>query len=195
MLALADRPFKDLLEDVAAERAAPGGGCSAAWSCALAAGLVEMSAAFTVAQPRYAERHPRMTEIQARAHDLRARVMVIAEEELHAYEPVLDALRLPADDPGRPERLDAALSAAARSPLAVAQAAAEVAELAAEAARTGNLHLQGDAVTGALLAEAACRAAARLVEINLARRPGDGRHQQIAELVSRASAARDGALS
>jgi formiminotetrahydrofolate cyclodeaminase len=194
MLALADRPFKDLLEDVAAERPAPGGGCSAAWTCALAAGLVEMSASFTLAQPRYAELHPRMTEIHTRARDLRSRVLEIAEEELHAYAPVLGALRLPADDPDRPARLDAALSAAAGSPLAVADAAAEIAELAAEVARTGNRHLHGDAVAGVLLGEAACRAAARLVEINLARQPGDDRLQQTAQLVGRAAAARDGAL-
>jgi formiminotetrahydrofolate cyclodeaminase len=194
MSTLADRPFKDLLEDVAAERPAPGGGCSAAWASALAAGLVEMSAAFTLAQPRYAERHPRMAEIQTRASELRALVMELAEEELHAYEPVLGALRLPPEEPDRAARLAAALSAAAGSPFAVAEMAAEVAELAAETALTGNRHLHGDAIAGALLAEAACRAASRLVEINLARQPGDGRLEQTAELVRRAAAARDEAL-
>ena len=87
---------------------------------------------------------------------------------------MLDALREPEDAPGRAERLDAALSDAADSPLAVARAAAEVAGLAAEVARTGNRHLRGDAISGAVLAEAACTAAARLAEINLtgpSRRP------------------------
>jgi formiminotetrahydrofolate cyclodeaminase len=194
MSALADRPLSELLEEVAAERPAPGGGCSAAWACGLAAGLVEMSAAFTLAQPRYGERHARMAEIQTRVRDLRARVVELAEEELHAYEPVLAALRLPAEDPDRAARREAALSAAAGSPFAVAEAAAEVAELAAETARSGNRHLEGDAITGALLAEAACRAAARLVEINLTGHADDGRRDQVAGLARRAWAAREEAL-
>ena len=35
-----------------------------------------------------------------RAGELRARALELAEIELHAYEPVLEALRLPRDDPG-----------------------------------------------------------------------------------------------
>jgi hypothetical protein len=54
--------------------------------------------------------------------------------------------------------------------------------------------LTGDAITGTLLAEAACCAAARLVAINLARVPSDPRLDEAAELTRRASAAREKAL-
>src|SRR5919198_348548 len=84
----------------------------------------------------------------------------LAAEELHVYAAVLEVMREPAETSGRSERLDAALSDATDSPLAIARAAAEVAELAAEAARSGNRHLRGDAMTGALLAEAGGAAAA-----------------------------------
>jgi formiminotetrahydrofolate cyclodeaminase len=154
-----------------------------------------MAAGFTLARDEYAERHPRMTEMRARAGELRAQALSLAEEELHVYEAVLEVLRTPADAPGRAERLETALSDAADSPLAVARAAAEIATLAAEAARTGNRHLRGDAVAGALLAEAACAAAARLAELNLAGRPGDPRRGEAAELPALALQARMAALS
>jgi formiminotetrahydrofolate cyclodeaminase len=195
MDALADRTLGQLLDDVAAETPSPGGGSSCALACALGAGLVEMAAGFTLARDQYAELHERMAVLRTRAGELRAAALALAEEELHVYAAVLDVLREPAEQPGRAERLDAALSDAADSPLAVARAAAEVAEYAAEVADTGNRHLRGDAVSGALLAEAACAAAARLAEINLAGRPTDPRRTEASELPERALKARLAALS
>jgi formiminotetrahydrofolate cyclodeaminase len=106
---------------------------------------------------------------------------------------VLAALRMPGRHPLRERRLEEAQSNAAEVPLEAAEASAVIAELAAEAARVGNAHLTGDAITGALLAEAGCRAAARLVEINLAGRD-DPRHARVSEAVRRAGAAREEAL-
>jgi len=87
-----------------------------------------------------------------------------------------------------------ALSDAADSPLEIARAAAVVASLGAELALTGNTNLTGDAITGVALAEAACCAAARLTEINLARVPSDPRLDEAAGLTRQASAARAKAL-
>ena len=154
-----------------------------------------MAASFTLARAEYAERHARMAQLRTRAGELRAQALELAERELTVYAAVLDTLRLPEDAPGRGERLDAALSDAADSPLAVARAAAEVAGLAAEVALTGNRHLRGDAISGAVLAEAACTAAARLAEINLTGRSGDPRREEASELPQRALQARLVALS
>ena len=191
----ARRPLVDLLDDVAAEVPAPGGGASAAWTTALAAGLVDMAARFTLARGEHAAVHGRMREVSARAAELRARALELAERELHAYEPVLEALKLPREDPSRPERMESALSAAAGPPLEIAGAAAEVSELAAEMVAGGSRLLEGDAVAGLLLAEAACRAAARLVRINLGGREGDPRLDELTSLVERVSAARSSAPS
>lgn len=154
---------------MAARTPAPGGGSSAAWTLALAAALVEMAAAFSD------------REVPA----LRERALALAERELSAYGPVLEASRLPKDDPTRPDRLSRALSDAADSPLDIARLAAEVEQLARDLAANGNRTLEGDANTAAELAGAARRAAARLVEINLAAQPGDPRMaeaKQLAEL-------------
>jgi formiminotetrahydrofolate cyclodeaminase len=113
---------------------------------------------------------------------LRAALLEGAERELHAYEPVLRARDA--------ERRRAALSAASDSPLEIARAATEVAELAAATAAQSKPALRGDAVTSVLLAEAAARAAVALVEVNLAGEAGDPRLVEGAGLARRAAAAR-----
>jgi methenyltetrahydrofolate cyclohydrolase len=182
--ALAGQSVRELLEAVGARTPAPGGGTAAALSGSLAAGLVEMAARFT----------PDRDEVAGEAEVLRSHLLELGERELTAYEPVLEAFALSVDDPAREARLGAALSDAADSPLEIARACAVVASLGAELAVSGNTHLTGDAITGTLLAEAACRAAARLTEINLARVPSDPRLDEAAELTRQASAARAKAL-
>jgi methenyltetrahydrofolate cyclohydrolase len=168
---------------VGARTPAPGGGSSAAFATAMAAALVEMATSFT--------RDDLDAQFQ-RAGQMRTRALELAEIELHAYEPVLEALRLPHDDPERAERVRAAQSEASQSPLEIARVAAELAELGAELARSGNPNLAGDAIAGALLAEAAAQAAARLVAINLTDGPTV---EEAAGLAGRAQAARAQALS
>jgi formiminotetrahydrofolate cyclodeaminase len=182
--ALADQSVRELLDAVGARTPAPGGGSAAALSGSLAAGLVEMAARFTAGRE----------DVAGEAAVLRSQLLSLGERELSAYEPVLEAFALDAGDPDREARMRAALSDAADSPLEIARAAAVVASLGAELALTGNANLTGDAITGALLAEAACYAAARLTEINLARVPSDPRLDEAAELTRQASAARAKAL-
>jgi methenyltetrahydrofolate cyclohydrolase len=189
---LADQPLSEVLDRVAAATPAPGGGSAAAVACALAAGLVQMVAGFTLAHDAADDA---MRAVHDRAARLREDAVALADVELRAYAPVLVAMRRPADDPQRPAALEAALSEAAESPLAIARVAASVAELAAEAARRGRRHLRGDAVTGALLAEAAVAAAARLAVINLAGRPGDARLGELERLARDAARARADVLT
>jgi formiminotetrahydrofolate cyclodeaminase len=181
--ASASLPFGDLLESLASRTPAPGGGCATAWSAAIAAGLLEMAA-------RFAGAHDEVT----RAAALRAELVAQGEVERSSYAPVLEALRLPSDDPSRAALVADALSEASEGPLAIVRAASEVAELAVGVAVRAKRDLSGDAIAGALLAEAACQAAARLVELNLAGRPDDRRLAELATLKLRAAGARDRAL-
>ena len=168
MSALADRSLGQLLEQVAAESPSPGGGSSCALACALAAGLVEMAAAFTLARASTPSATSAWRALRERAGELRAEALELAERELTVYGAVLDALRAARGRArARASASTAALSDAADSPLAVARAAAEVAGLAAEVAHTGNRHLRGDAISAPSWPRRACTAAARLAEINL----------------------------
>jgi formiminotetrahydrofolate cyclodeaminase len=161
---------------VAERTPAPGGGAAAGVGCALGAALVEMAARFAG-----------LDEATARAAELRAEGIRLADADLAAYAPVLAALRLPADDPGRADALAAARSGAAEVPLAIAEAAASVAVLAREVAAAGKPALRGDALAGADIAAGAARAAGRLVEINLGEEPDDARVARAREAVARAS--------
>ena len=184
---LADLSLDELLTEVAAATAAPGGGSTVAVACALAAALVEMAAGFDPAGAA--------EEAGGRAGELRAYALELAERELHAYEPVLDALRLPSDDGDRGRVLAAARSAASGLPLQIAGIGAELASLGAQTAAGGSRHLTGDAVAAVLLAEGSCRAAVRLVEINLAGAGEDPRLRQASELARQAAASREYALA
>ena len=170
MTGLADRPLAALLDVVAAPDPAPGGGSSSAIATALAAALLEMSASIERAREQPPEEVG--AEVPARAAELRAEALELADRDLSSYAPVLEALRLPADHPERPERLEAALSEASQTPVAIAEAAAEAAALGARVTAAAHPAIRGDALTGVLVAEAAAVAAAALVEINLG--GGDG---------------------
>jgi methenyltetrahydrofolate cyclohydrolase len=178
-LGFSSQTVDELLATVAAETSAPGGGSVAAVVTAFAAALVAMAARFS------REHWEDAAGVVAQAETLRQKVLPLADEDAEAYETVLEALRLPPDigPDRRDEALGAALSRAADVPLAIAEAALDVATLAAELAERGNPNLRGDAATAALLAEAAVRATANLVEINLGTREGDDRLKRARELV------------
>jgi formiminotetrahydrofolate cyclodeaminase len=180
MSGLREQPLASFLAEIAEATPAPGGGSSAAMALALGAALVEMSAGLA-GDARTA----------SRVGALRAQALELAERDLSSFAPVLEATRLPREDPSRAARLDEALLEASRTPLAIAAGAAETAELGTAVARTSSPHVRGDAVTGVLIAEATAAAAATLVEINLAQQPGARELEQARAARERASRARE----
>jgi formiminotetrahydrofolate cyclodeaminase len=192
---LAEERLDALLEQIAARTPAPGGGSAAACAVAIAAALEQMAAAFTLAREEYAGLHERAERLHARAGELRGAALELAERELHSYGALLGALRLAAGAPGRDHQILEARREAIASPLELCRRAAEAAELGSELAREGNRNLTGDAVCATLLAEAACRAAATLVQLNLSDTPGDERAAEAGALARRADLARRRALS
>lgn len=161
--AFLDEPLSVFLDRVASDEPAPGGGACAAVTVGLAAGLCAMAARFSSTTVVDA------ATVVEQAEALRAQVQGMAQQDAEAYTKVLTAYQLPQspDPQARRQSIEAALSAAAEPPLAVAEAAVEVARLARRLEAEGNPNLRGDAVTGRLLAEAGCRAAAELVAANL----------------------------
>lgn len=179
---LNDLRLSEVLDRLAEKTPGPGAGSTAALVCSLAAALLEMTAAFDTT--------PMGSACGVRAGALRDRALELADRELHSYEPVLEALRLPASDPERKTRLSSAMAAASVTPLAIASVGAQLAGIAAETVDGVSAQLVGEAVVASELAEGACRAAARLVEINLAGAAGDPRLTEVAGLVKAAAEAR-----
>ena len=141
---------------------------------ALAASVVEMAA-------RFADD----AEGVARAAELRRALRLLGERDAEAYGAVLAA---------RGDARDEALAAAADPPLLMAEAAAEIAELGARLAVEGKRSLRGDALAGVFVAEAAARAAATLVAIDLEAHAEDPRRDSAAAAAERAARARAGAI-
>jgi methenyltetrahydrofolate cyclohydrolase len=157
-----DASVREFLDGVAADASAPGAGSVAALVAAAAAGLAAMVAR---GSPDWDE----AGAVVAQAEMLRERLTPMAPDDAEAWEAALAALGLPADleAEARNTLLAETLERAAALPLAIAAAAADVAQLAATCAEHGNPALRPDAAAAAMLAEGAARAAAHLVEINL----------------------------
>ena len=150
-----------------ARTAAPGGGAVAAVVASLAAGLTAMAARFAP------DEWERRAEVVARAEELRARAEPLADADAEAYGAFLA------------DRSQENVERTIAIPCALAEIAAEVAELAALVASEGNANLRGDASAGADLAAAAASIAARLVAINAG--AGDPRVREAADLAARAA--------
>ncbi|HZF69119.1 MAG TPA: glutamate formimidoyltransferase [Gemmatirosa sp.] len=181
---------------VAAPTPTPGGGSVAAHVAELAAALARMVAALTVGRPRFADRDAAMRAAFARGERLGTELQQLVVRDAAAYDAVLAARRL--GEPSRGAALRAAWRHAAEAPLECARAAADVAELAAELAVGGNPTARPDAAVAALIADAACRAAALNVRVNVAAFPdpadGDGLRVAAGAHASRASEAAAAAL-
>ena len=160
------------LDELAAGTPTPGGGSAAAYAAGMAACLVAMVAQLTIGKKKYAAVEARMQAIAAQADGLRATLAAAVERDAQAFEAVLSATRLPKESGAemmeRQRALEQATVQAAAVPLEVARQAAQVIELAAEAAGTGNANAVSDAISAAALAHAGLKAAAANVRVNAA---------------------------
>lgn len=168
---LADLTLKDLLEQTAAGTPVPGGGSLAAMTGAVGAALAEMVARLTAGRAKFAAADAEMRTLAERAQTLRGALLADMERDAAAYTAVMQAFQLPRDTAAekqrRTEAVQTALEHAARVPLAVAEKALAVMELAQTAVRSGNPNAASDGAVGAMLARAALQGACFNVRINL----------------------------
>jgi formiminotetrahydrofolate cyclodeaminase len=184
-----DLPLRQFLDRMAAEEPTPAGGSAAAIAVAMASALIAKVA-------KVSTDWPDARAVVAQAERLSRRIAPLAQSDAEAYEEALAALHLP--DELEPEvrsmALGQVLSRAAEIPLVIAEAGADVACLAAEVADRGAPDRRGDAIAAALIAEAAARAAANLVAVNLTVTPDDERLLRAEAVSNVASAAARDAL-
>jgi formiminotetrahydrofolate cyclodeaminase len=166
MAALVDSSIRGYLRDLAVSQGAPGAGSTAAIVGAAAAALVEMAA--RASRDEWDEAGGAVAQAQA----LRSRLEPLVQDDADALEEALSRL---GEERSGDEALGEALGRAALVPLRITEASADVAELAAEVADKVRADVRPDASAAALLAEAAARTGAALVEANLATLEGDER--------------------
>ncbi len=174
----------EFLDELASETPAPGGGSAAGIAVAMGAALVGMAA-------RVSDDWPDAAGLRVQADSLRKRVAPLAQQDAKAYSDVIEARRERVGD----EKLGKALTRAALFPLQIAEIGADVAVLGALVAEHGNPNARADAAAGAVLAEAGARAAAKLVEVNLATLEADEWVVRAREFAAAASAAGERALA
>ena len=183
---LLDRPLARFLENLADRSPIPGGGSAAAVVTAMAAGLLAMAARAST------DSWPEARGVAAQAEALRDRVAPLAELDASAYAEalaLLDDRRGPEAQERRDFRLGTALSEAAALPLAISEAAADVAELGVLVVQRADASRRPDAVAAVLLADAAVNVGAQLVRVNLATQAEDERLARAEELVEATAAA------
>ena len=178
-----DKGLRDLLDEIAGPSPAPGAGAVAGVVIAMAAGLIASAA-------RRSEGWDEARGVSAQAQALRSRVERLAEANEEAYLEARALIEGASEDGGRDAAIGKALDTAAELPLAIAECAYDVALLGAEAAQHAVPGGAEDAAAAAVLAEAAARAAAGLVAVNLVSRPGD---ERVVEAQRLADAATDAA--
>ena len=169
----------ELFAGLEAAAPSPAGGTAAAVVAAMAASLVGMVGRESPAWPAGAE-------TAARAVRLREQLVALGIEDVQAFAAVIAASRA-----GDSDALTAALVHASEVPLQIAEHAADVAEIATRAATDGKRPLQPDADAAAILAEAATRAAALLVRVNVAALPASSGNETAARLLGAAQTAED----
>jgi formiminotetrahydrofolate cyclodeaminase len=164
----------DLLDALAAEQPAPGGGSAAALVGAIAAAVCAKVARFANDGGSVAQ-----------AAALCRRLTQLAQEDARVFANALGELDRRDDD----FKLGRALDEAAETPLRIADACVDVAVLASALAEQGTPELQPDARAAALLAAGAARASAVLVEANLAVAVDDERVGRARKLSEEAASA------
>ena len=161
----------EFLGRIAAGEQAPGGGSGAAYTVAVAAGLVAMVA--RCSRDGWGDARG----VAAQALSIQERVAPLASVDARAWEEANEALRKAAQGTSSADEgdLERKLEEAAAVPLEIAQLGADVAELAVIAADRCDGEFRADAAAAAALAAGGSRAAAHLVRINLAVRDDDPR--------------------
>ena len=192
MVDFADLPLAEVVQRVSSIEPTPGAEPSLAWTCALAAALVEMVSAVSLRQQ--AEYPHPMERRRDRAAQLRQVALSLADTDAAACRGVL-AVQRRRQESGHAQRLREALFAAADPLVAMVEAAGEVTRLAADAVADARGGVRGEAITAAVLAAAVVQAGVPLVELNLAGTRDDPRLARVRHLGAEAASERGRALA
>lgn len=164
---LASMSLREFTDELSSESPAPGGGSVSALAAAMAAGLASMVAVLSHTKKGFESKQTDLDRIAVRAQELKDRMLAAVDADTAAFDALLDAMRMPKDNPARAAALADATVAAAEVPLGVLEACPEIVELNREIARIGLQASLSDAGVGAQMARAGAAGAYQNVCINL----------------------------
>ena len=162
----------EFIDELASSAPTPGGGGASAYVGALASALASMVGNLTVGKKKYAAVEDQMRERLVRLEDVRARLIVLIEEDERAFQPLADSYHMPHETPeeqaAKHAATQAALVGACEVPLAIMRCVQEVVELTDFMVRHGSALALSDAGVAATFARAAAEGASMTVFINAA---------------------------
>lgn len=166
-----DKSLEVFLDELAGKGSTPGGGSAAAVMGAMGAALVSMVAHFTIGKKGYEGAEQESRDLLQRAESLRGQLTDMIRADVEAFDQVMAAYGLPKDTDdqkaARTAAIQSALKQAADVPLACAELCVGVIELTRPMAAIGNKNVISDAGVAVVAAQAALRAAALNVWVNI----------------------------
>ena len=155
--------MEEWLKALASDAPAPGGGGASALAGSCAAALGAMVANLTRGNKRYEDVRPEMTDLAERTEKISEHLFNLIEEDRLAFLPLAEAYRIPKDEPGRAEKLEAALRTAAGAPMDMLRTLSEIPPLLSVLFEKGSRLALSDVGCAAAL----CRGAAESAHLNI----------------------------
>ncbi len=161
----------ELLERTASKEPVPGGGSISALAAAAAASLVEMVANLTIGRKGFEDVSGEMEDISRKAMEYRERLTTAIDQDSEAYAKVMEAFRMPKSEEREKQQRSAAiqkaLKGAAEVPLAVAEDALSLLQVAKTVVKKGNPNALTDGLVAVMMARTGALGAIQNVRINL----------------------------
>ncbi len=183
---LVEQRVIDFVAATASKEPTPGGGAIAALTAATGAALAEMVANLTVGKKGYEAVQTEMEELQAKAEEIRKRMLELSQADADVFNIFMNALGLPKntdeEKAARTAAIQQAYKDAAMVPFEIGELANQIFDLAELASRKGNQNLITDGIIAAINARAAVKSAFLNVRINLS---GIKDESFVAELTSK----------
>lgn len=168
---LQEQTIGTFLDTLASSAPTPGGGSVAALNGAMAAGLISMVCAVTLARNKQNHDAEEMQAVQQQAEQLRMQLQTRAQEDIEIFEHLSAAYKLPrttdADAATRRAAIQKITRQATEVPLKTAHHASSLLPLCTALVHTCGRLLVSDIGVAALLARSSVQSALLNVEINL----------------------------
>jgi len=183
---LVEQRVIDFVAATASKEPTPGGGAIAALTAATGAALAEMVANLTFGKKGYEAVQTEMEVLQAKAEEIRNRMLELSQADADVFNIFMNALGLPKntdeEKAARTAAIQQAYKDAAMVPFEIGELANQIFDLAELASRKGNQNLITDGIIAAINARAAVKSAFLNVRINLS---GIKDESFVAELTSK----------
>jgi len=162
---------ENFLDDLSSKSPTPGGGSVAALSGATAAALVSMVCNLSIGKKSCESNKDELEQILAHSEKLRELFSELIDQDVEAFDDVMNAFRMSKNDDEekllRNEALNHSLQKATYVPIRTMEHGAEILTLAHRAAQICNRNVISDAGVAAIMAESAVHSAYFNVAINL----------------------------